>query len=424
MTLFYFLANHPLGATFDIYQYNGTGQYRQVGFWNISGPFLGANLLGFKTYPAIPVSSIRPDTVIFGKSFWPTFVSILAIITNVTTLAVLIFFTIFRKSRVVRRTNFLWIWLILLGSMMMCSAVAVWTATQSTTACTIKAILSFMGLGLIIACIVVKVERISRVIINMSHMTMVLKNSELLSVVTLVLIPDIALLLAYLFADGGLPTATITQSDVDTTYVFIACTAGSAQFGTTIVAIFMAYNAILTLICIIVLAMGKFLRTAYSEAFYLFLVLIDFIIMGAIMIPLYYTVVDRKGSMLQKFLLRSLATVFAMILTVILVSYPKVQAIIRQEERKRKGHHQASLSDKTHVSSTIELTGEDGEGSSSGDEYDDSTGTSKPLFISQTRTYRSHNRSSQNDSGESAERDSSALRRSSIISRSTSSIRQ
>lgn len=304
----------------------------------------------------------------------------------------------------------------------MCSAVAIWTATQSTTACTIKAILSFIGLGLIIACIVVKVERIARVIINMGHMTMVLKNRELLSVATLVLIPDIALLLAYLFAGGELPTATVTQSDVDTTYVFISCTAKSTQFGTTIVAIFMAYNAILTLICIIVLAMGKFVQTAYSEAFYLFLVLVDFVIMGAIMIPLYYTVVQRKGSLLQTFLLRSLATVFAMILTVILVSYPKIQAIIKHEKRKRREHQQTNLPARTSIGSTVELAGEN-EDDSSSDEYDSSTNTNKPLFLSQTRTCRSHSRSSQNDLGESAERESDTLRRSSIISRSSAGIR-
>lgn len=353
-----------------------------MGFWNISGPFYAQNLLVFNTWPDIPVSVIVPDDTRFTDSFWPAFLDIVALIGIFVAISCLVFFTIFHKSSVIRRTNLLWLYLIFIGIILVLLANIIWTLKQSTFTCISKTIGFMLGIGLIVACIVVKTERIFRALINAGRLTMVLQNRELLFVVGLVLIPDILFIIIYVFGSGEIPRATITQSNVDPTYVFITCTATSLRFNNVIVAIYVIYNAILVLACTICLLMARNLQTAYSEAFYLFLILLDFIIICSIMIPLYYTVGQRKGSVIQGFLLRSLTAVFAMMLTVALLSYPKVQALVRRikAKRQRRSRHMELIG-----SGATPYTPVPGASDDSDTESDFTTNSAtKPRFLSQT----------------------------------------
>lgn len=353
-----------------------------MGFWNISGPFYAQNLLVFNTWPAIPVSVIVPDDTEFTHSFWPAFLDVIALIGIFVAIACLVFFTIFYKSSVIRRTNLLWLYLIFIGIILVLLANIIWTLKQSTFTCISKTIGFMFGVGLIVACIVVKTERIFRALINAGRLTMVLRNSELLIVAGIVLIPDILFIIAYIFGSGEIPRARITQSDVDPTYVFITCTATSLRFNNVVVAIYVIYNAILVIACTICLLMARNLQTAYSEAFYLFLILLDFIIVCSIMIPLYYTVGQRKGSVIQGFLLRSLTAVFAMMLTVALLSYPKVQALVRRikAKRQRRSRHMELIGSGAAPYTPVPETSDD----SDTDSDFSTTSAAKPRFLSQT----------------------------------------
>lgn len=359
-----------------------------MGFWNISGPFYAQNLLVFKTWPSIPVSVIVPDNTRFTHSFWPAFLDIIALIGIFVAICCLIFFTIFHKSSVIRRTNLLWLYLIFLGIILVLLANVIWTLKQTAFTCIAKTIGFMLGVGLIVACIVVKTERIFRTLINAGRLTMTLRNRELLLVAGLVLLPDIVLIIVYIFGSGRLPRATITQSNVDDTYVFITCTSTSLRYNNSIVAIYVIYNAILVLACTICLLLARNLQTAYSESFYLFLILLDFIILCAIMIPLYYTVGQRKGSVIQGFLLRSLTAVFAMVLTMALLSYPKVQALIhriRAKKQRRSRHMElvgAGAAPYTPVPRTSDESDSDSDFSANS--------TSKPRFLSQTNIRRAN----------------------------------
>lgn len=377
----------PVGANFDIYQYNGTGEYRQVGFWNVSGPFYAQDLLVFNTWPSIPVSIIVPDDTKFTHSFWPAFLDVVALIAIFVAIACLVFFTIFRKSSVIRRTNLLWLYLIFFGIILVLLANIIWTLKQTSFTCITKTIGFMLGVGLIVACIVVKTERIFRALINAGRLTMVLQNRELLAVVGLVLLPDIIFIIVYIFGSGSIPRATVTQSNVDTTYVFITCTATSLRYNNFIVAIYIVYNAILVLACTVCLLLARNLQTAYSEAFYLFLILLDFIILCALMIPLYYTVGQRKGSVIQGFLLRTLTAVFAMTLTVALLSYPKAQALVHRikAKRQRRSRHMELIG--AGAAPYTPVPGSSGESDS--DSEFTATSSAKPRFLSQTNIRRS-----------------------------------
>lgn len=138
-------------SNFDILQYRDDGIAEQVGFWNISGPFLAANLLDFKTSPEYPTSILVPDNTEFSSGFWPKAVAVLSGLGLLLCVGALIFFTVFWKSRVVRRTNLLWLYFFIVGIASVFLACLIWTFRQTNFVCTIKSIFILVGFSLIVA---------------------------------------------------------------------------------------------------------------------------------------------------------------------------------------------------------------------------------------------------------------------------------
>jgi hypothetical protein len=138
-------------ANFDIYQYRSKGVSEQVGYWNITGPYLASDMIQFKTSPAYPISLLVPANTQFGDGFWPTIVAILAGLGIFVALCLLIFFTAFAGTRVVRRTNLLWIWLMFTGIILVLLSLIMWTLVQTTFICVFKSCLGMIGFGLITA---------------------------------------------------------------------------------------------------------------------------------------------------------------------------------------------------------------------------------------------------------------------------------
>lgn len=138
-------------ANFDIYQYREDGVSEQVGYWNITSPYLAANLLEFKTSPDYPTSFLVPQTTEWSSGFWPKLVAIMSGLGILLGLAFLIFFTIFGASRVVKRTNLLWLWLFVGGIILVLLSCLIWVLRQTAATCTTKSLLMYMGFALITA---------------------------------------------------------------------------------------------------------------------------------------------------------------------------------------------------------------------------------------------------------------------------------
>lgn len=104
---------------------------------------------------------------------------------------------------------------------------------------------------------------------------MVLHTFELLMVTMVVSIPNLALIGLYIFGGGELPQAVVQQSTSDNTYVYIACVPKSTDYNNFIVAIFIAYNELIILICATILLLSRNLKTAYNESEFLFLAVLQ-----------------------------------------------------------------------------------------------------------------------------------------------------
>lgn len=117
----------------------------------------------------------------------------------------------------------------------------------------------------------VKVQRIFRVLVNAGKVPMVMGTVELLFVVGLVLLPALIIALYYILW-GGVPQATITQSSVDNTYLFISCVPADSSDKSIARDIFIGYVLFLIILSTVLLLLSRKLQTVYSEAEYLFLI--------------------------------------------------------------------------------------------------------------------------------------------------------
>jgi hypothetical protein len=243
----------------------------QVGFWNLTGPFYSKSRLHFKTYPAIPVSRLKPEDTVFTSSFWTALVAIMAGLGIFCCIYFLVFYTLFRRTRVVRRANLLFIYSILLGIIAVFLSMILWVFTQDTAICTTKTLLGMIGIGLIMGPIVAKVQRYYRVLLNYGYIEPTLTTTEFLLWWALPVLIDTGLAVAYIVGKG-LPTAQITQSVVDNTYVYISCVPGTKSYGVLIVTIFLIFNGLLMIVCAVLLFFSRPLITPYNEGTFLFLV--------------------------------------------------------------------------------------------------------------------------------------------------------
>lgn len=210
---------------------------------------------------------------------------------------------------------------------------------------------------------------------------------EFFGVVAIIMAIDGILAIIYIIGSGSLPQAKVVQSTSDNTYVYIACVPNTKSYGTWVVGSFMVVNAILMLANAFVLFLGRSLETAYKEADFLFLAVLDFLVLMVLLIPLYYTVGDRLGSVEQSYLLRSLGVLFALSLTFGVVFVPKMVYIMRSLKTQKDVGKTSAAATFTATTTTgtskkgvryTEMSSGDSSGSSQSADL-----SGKPMFISE-----------------------------------------
>ncbi len=255
----------------DIYQYNSEAIPHQVGFWNLTGPYYSKSLLVFKTYPQIPYSVLVPENTEFGASFWTSAVSIAAGIGVILCIFLVVFFIIFRSSRVVKRANIYFCVVFLVGIACVFGSLVAWTVPQDTGTCILKTFLGMLGFGMIVGCIVAKCQRYLRVYANFGYTPPRMTTLEFFFWASIPFAFAVVLSVLYNFGNGT-PEAVVTQSTVDNTYVYISCLPGTESWGNWIVGIFMFIMLMFILASTAILLLTLDIVAPYKEHDFLLLI--------------------------------------------------------------------------------------------------------------------------------------------------------
>jgi NADH:ubiquinone oxidoreductase subunit 6 (subunit J) len=78
------------------------------------------------------------------------FVFVLAVILFIVCVIMMVFFAVYRRTKVVKIANLMFIECTLLGALMVLSSIILWSVYQTKTICTIKSCLGMLGFGVIV----------------------------------------------------------------------------------------------------------------------------------------------------------------------------------------------------------------------------------------------------------------------------------
>ena len=77
------------------------------------------------------------------------FVFALAVLLAIVTVVMMVFFVVYRRTRVVKLANLWFIELTLVGALMVLASIILWSVYQTKTICTIKSCLGMLGFGIV-----------------------------------------------------------------------------------------------------------------------------------------------------------------------------------------------------------------------------------------------------------------------------------
>lgn len=118
---------------------------------------------------------------------------------------------------------------------------------------------------LIIRPIFAKTLRYFRIWTNYGQIAPTMTFFELMVVVLVVMALELIMFIVYFLPDG-IPDRIITQSQSDTTYLYISCVTNNPNYATTVIAIWLGLNGFLILLGLLVHLIARNLVTPYHES--------------------------------------------------------------------------------------------------------------------------------------------------------------
>lgn len=94
---------------------------------------------------------IVPDNSDFADNLSSILIVVLAIIIILVAILMMIFFIVYRRTKCVKKSNLLYMELILIGVICLNISLILWSVYQTKVWCTLKACFAFLGFGLVIA---------------------------------------------------------------------------------------------------------------------------------------------------------------------------------------------------------------------------------------------------------------------------------
>lgn len=306
-----------------------------VGTWENSNLKLNTSNLVFKDGSTIPTSQIVPQYITITDPLGAVCLGFI-VLGLIISISFSIYFFVYRKEKVIKKTSPFFSQLILFGVDLCFASLIVWEIPQSTLTCIFKLWLLCIGFGLIMGNLLAKTWRIYKIFSNLSVTSLVIKDSDLLKFSGIVVLGEIILLSVYSFA-SGLPKVVHTQSLSDNLLLITQCKAPSGFVQLALTITLFVYNGLLILAAVYLAYKTRNVDSAFNESKYIALTVYIYLLVGIILLPLYYTAGDSPSSFRRQFVIRNLAIIVAMYFTLIALFIPKIILVqkLKKEEKKR-----------------------------------------------------------------------------------------
>lgn len=331
-------------STFDIRQYRFDGSSAQVGFANVTNAYISASRVHFKQptpqpeapAPATlyPASVISPEVVEFTASFWTASLTIVSGIMTLALGAMIFIVTYRRRAPAIRSFGVSWLWMLLIGEILVLQSVMYWGIMTATWTCFLKSILGISGWALISSAFAIKARRYISValragrsldkdaLLSYERATHAPTLYEVLTVGGLFCAPMAAMLVLYI-SDGPQPQIIDTNTALVQYY---ACETIHSDWGKALALVMTIYLVVLILVSCVSLGLAQIMavrsgRRNLEELGALFFATLNLFFLYALFASFYYSLTGSSGAAVAQYRMRSLCMIDGIAVTTAIIAY-------------------------------------------------------------------------------------------------------
>lgn len=254
---------------------------------------------------------------------------VISVIFILLAVAFMIVFLVKRKSRVVVKARLLFLQSVLFGLILWFGSLCLWSIDQSVLICNLKVFMAVLGYSIIIGNVAAKTMHVFMVFTNIAESQTRIRNWMLLAYTGAVCFINMILLAVLLLISPGYKGLKdqVTQSEVATLYQYITCDIADEEDFKIVMIAAGIVNALILIFIYALNIISRKVRTPYSESKYLSVVILDFIVVGAITTAVYFTLVDSEGIDERRYTTRSIGMLIVGCFTLLVLFVPKILAL-------------------------------------------------------------------------------------------------
>lgn len=315
---------------FDVIQFDGK-IWKQIGYLDQESNgeivFDWDNVKWKTEDNSIPVSKVHPSYTDFDDSV-AIFVEIISIIMILFAFGTIILFVVKKDSPVVKRSSPLFCHFILIGLILIWISLWLWMGDPSDSLCSAKLWVGLVGYSVVMGNLFAKTYRVWKIFNQPGMKVVAIPDTELIMYSGVILLVEI-ILLGILMSDA--PKVKVTISSTSELDQYYECKCSDTDFQTIMIWVFFGYNVFLVGTGSMMAYLTRSVISHFNESKYIALSMYNITVCMVIVSPIYFTVEDVEGKEERLFAIRSIATLFASIITYLSLFGPKIHAIFSGE---------------------------------------------------------------------------------------------
>ena len=299
-----------------------------------------------------PFSQIIPDVLSYGSGMAIVVMSISAISIIIAFISMVLFWRN-REKPVIKRSSPIFCNMILGGLILIWISLFMWAGNQTDILCNSKLWLGAIGYAIVMGALLAKNYRIWRIFDNDKLRSRVITNRELLYF-SAVIVGIEMLLMGILMIDR--PTPKILISGSSTLYHYQACQTNNTLFQKVMTGVLFAYNGLLVFIGSLLAFKTRKVVSSFNESKFIAVSMYNMLISGVVLAPIYFTTGDSRGVASRLYIIRSLACLFATVITMTALFGPKIRQLLNNSGKEDHTTNRTTDSDGNRVTKMLTST--------------------------------------------------------------------
>jgi hypothetical protein len=249
----------------------------------------------------------------------------MAIAGILTSLAMIYYFHINRKSKVIKKASPTFIQLMLLGLGIIYLSVLIWSLKPGLVSCSCHVILPVLGFNMVMSNLLAKSYRIWKIFNNVKVTALVITDADLFKFTFLTLLINTCLLMGFIAPNP--PNAThIFFPGSDGQEVALTCSTDYNLVQKIFLTLLFVFNGLMIIFGCVMAYLTRKVDSAYNESKYITLVMYTILLLSLLVTPVYAVLLtsDSPEKYENAYVIRSVAFLILSSATILALFVPKI----------------------------------------------------------------------------------------------------